>query len=166
MNHAKKLTIAGVLVAVGVALSPFSIPVGIARAFPVQHMINVIGGVLLGPVYAAIMAFTTASIRNMLGTGTLLAFPGSMIGALMAGLAAKYVRGNLLPACAAELVGTGLLGALIAYPVAAFILGREVALFAFVIPFTASSITGAAIAFVLLTVLMRTGIFEKYINAT
>lgn len=166
MNHAKKLAIAGMLVAMGVALSPFSIPVGIAQAFPVQHMINVIGGVILGPVYAMAMAFATSVIRNMLGTGTLLAFPGSMVGALMAGLATKYMRGKLLPACVSELLGTGLLGALIAYPVAAFILGREVAMFAFVIPFTASSITGAAIAFVLLCVLKRTGIFDEYIGAT
>ena len=160
MNHIKKLTTAGILVAVGVTLSPFSIPVGVARCFPVQHMINVIAGVLLGPGYAVIMAFTTSSIRNILGTGTLLAFPGSMLGALLAGLAAKHTRGKLYPACAGELIGTGVLGALAAYPIAAFILGREVAIFAFVIPFTVSSIGGAVIAFALLAVLLRTGVFS------
>jgi len=150
MKYTKKLTIAGVLVALGVVLSPFSIPVGVARAFPIQHMINVIAGVMLGPAYAVIMAFTTSAIRNILGTGTLLAFPGSMLGALLAGLAARHVRGRLFPACAGELIGTGILGALAAYPVAAFILGREVAVFAFVIPFVVSSFVGAAIAFILL----------------
>jgi energy coupling factor transporter S component ThiW len=160
MNHAKKLAIAGVLVAAAVAMSPFSVPVGVARAFPIQHMINVLGAVLLGPFYAAAMAFSASVIRNMLGTGTLLAFPGSMFGALLAGYAAKYFHGKLLPACAAELIGTGVLGALTAYPVAAFILGREVAMFAFVIPFAASSITGASAAFVLLFALKRTDVFE------
>ena len=164
MNHTKRLAIAGVLVALGVALSPFSIPVGVARAFPIQHMINVIAGVLLGPAYAVIMAFTTSLIRNILGTGTLLAFPGSMLGALLAGLAAKYMRRKLLPACVGELIGTGILGALAAYPVATLILGREVALFAFVIPFTVSSFGGAVIAFILLAALLRTGIFKDYIG--
>lgn len=160
MSHAKKLTIAGVLVAFAVVLSPLSIPVGVARAFPVQHMVNVVGAVLLGPVYAVAVAFTASVIRNMLGTGTLLAFPGSMFGALLAGLAANYFKGKLLPACGAELIGTGIFGAIAAYPVAAFILGRDAAIFAFVIPFTASSIMGASIAFFLLFALKRTGIFE------
>jgi energy coupling factor transporter S component ThiW len=161
MSHTKKLAIAGVLIAATVVLSPFSIPVGVARAFPIQHMINVIGAVLLGPIYAVIMAFASSAIRNMLGTGTLLAFPGSMVGALLAGLAAKYYREKLLFICAAELTGTGLIGALIAYPVAAFILGREVAVFTFVIPFSASSLAGAVIAFLFLTVFVRTGVWEK-----
>jgi len=160
MSHVQKLTTAGVLAAAGVALSPFSIPVGVARCFPVQHMINVIAGVLLGPAYAVAMAFATSLFRNLIGTGTLLAFPGSMLGALLAGLAAKYMRGRLVPACAGEMLGTGVLGALAAYPVAAFLMGREVALFAFVIPFSVSSVGGAVIAFVLLTVLMRAGIFK------
>jgi len=165
MSNTKRLTIAGALVALGVVLSPFSIPVGVARAFPIQHMINVIAGVVLGPLYAVIMAFTTSSIRNMLGTGTLLAFPGSMLGALLAGLAAKHMRGKVAPACVGELIGTGILGALAAYPVAALILGREAALFAFVIPFTVSSFGGAVIAFILLTALLRTGILKEYIGS-
>jgi energy coupling factor transporter S component ThiW len=163
MTTLKKLTTAGVLVAVGVAMSPLSIPMGVARCYPVQHMLNVMAGVLLGPVYAVIMAFVTSCIRNMMGTGTPLAFPGSMLGALLAGLAAKYVyeKYKLPAACAGELVGTGLLGALVAYPVAAFVLGREAAIFTFVVPFAVSSLGGAAIAFALLLVLKRTNIFKK-----
>ena len=161
MNHVKKLSVAGVLVAVGAAMSPFSIPVGVARCFPVQHMVNVIAGALLGPWYAVGMAFVTSVIRNAMGTGTLLAFPGSMLGALLAGLAAKYFTDKLLPVCMGELIGTGVLGALAAYPVAAFILGREAAAFAFVLPFAVSSAGGAAIAFALLTVLKRTGVLNR-----
>ena len=81
-TNVKKLTVAGVLVAVGVACSTFSIPVGASRCFPIQHMVNVIAGVLLGPLYACTMAFCTSLLRVLLGTGSLLAFPGSMIGAL------------------------------------------------------------------------------------
>jgi len=61
----------------------------------------------------------------------------------------------------AELFGTGILGALIAYPVAAFIIGREAALFVFVIPFAISSAGGAAIAYALLAVLTRVGVIKN-----
>jgi len=37
-------------------------------------------------------------------------------------------------------------GVLAAYPIAAFVLGREAAVFAFVIPFAVSSIGGAIVA--------------------
>ena len=160
MNHIKKLALTGVLTALAVAMSPMSIPIGAARCFPVQHMVNIIAGSLLGPWYAVAAAFVTSAARNAMGTGTLLAFPGSMIGALLAGLAAKY-SDKLLPVCAGELVGTGVLGALAAYPVAALILGREAALFTFVVPFTISSAAGAVIAYVLLTVLKRAGVLNN-----
>ena len=161
MNKAQKLTTAGVMIAIGVVLSPFSIPVGIARCFPIQHMINVISAVVLGPVYAVAMAFATSVLRNILGTGTLLAFPGSMIGALLAGLTVKYSRGKILPVCIGEMIGTGILGALVAYPVAIHLMGREAAIFAFVIPFSVSAFGGAAIAFMLLTAFARTGILKR-----
>ena len=88
-NSIRKLTIAGVLVAVAVVGSLFSIPVLGAKCSPVQHMVNVLGAVLLGPWYALGMGFAAALIRNVLGLGSLLAFPGSMIGALLCGLAYK-----------------------------------------------------------------------------
>ena len=75
-KNIRKLTIAGVLVAVAVVGSLFSIPVFGAKCSPVQHMVNVLGAVLLGPGYAVGMAFAAALIRNLLGLGSLLAFPG------------------------------------------------------------------------------------------
>ena len=41
---------------------------------------------MLGPGYAVGIAFGSSLLRNLLGWGTLLAFPGSMFGALLAGL--------------------------------------------------------------------------------
>ena len=95
--NVKKLAAAGLLTAVAVACSPFSIPVGASQCFPVQHMVNVLAAVFLGPWYGVAMAFVTSLIRNMLGTGSLLAFPGSMCGALLcegqaAEQAAEHVR--------------------------------------------------------------------------
>ena len=91
----QKLAIAGVLIALAVALSGIYIPIGASKCFPIQHLVNVIAGTILGPWYAVAMAFITSLIRVMIGTGTLLAFPGSMCGALLAGLLYKY--GKKLP---------------------------------------------------------------------
>ncbi len=163
MSQAKKLSIAGVLIAVGVVLSAFSIPVGASRCLPVQHMVNVLAGVILGPWYAVGMAFVTSTIRFMLGTGTLLAYPGSMCGALLAGLLYQY--GKKLPfAFVGEVFGTGIIGGILAYPVAVYLMSKEAAIFAYVIPFLISSVGGAVIATVLLLALKRTKALDPVFN--
>lgn len=151
---------AAVLVALAVALSPFFIPVGIAKCFPAQHMINVIGAVVLGPWYALGIAAAAAVLRNMLGLGTLLAFPGGMIGALLAGLAYR-ASGNVWLAGLGEVVGTGLLGALAsAWLVAPFLMGKAMAVGTLVVAFSVSTIGGTIIALVLLRLLRRGGIWQ------
>ena len=142
--NVRKLALAGILVAVGIVCSPLSIPVGASKCAPVQHFINILGGVFLGPGYAVGMAFVTSLLRNLMGTGTLLAFPGSMCGALLCGLLYKY--GKHLPfAYAGELFGTSVIGGLLSYPVATLIMGSESAVFGFVIPFFVSSCGGTLI---------------------
>ena len=92
----RKVARAVILVAIGVALSPFtSIPIGIAKINPVQHFVNVLGAVLLGPWWATGIALITGILRNALGTGTLLAFPGGMIGAFIAGFFYRYYSEHL-----------------------------------------------------------------------
>ena len=164
MNNIKKLAIAGLLVALGVVCSAFAIPVGAAKCFPVQHMVNVLAGVLLGPGYAVAMAFATSLIRVMMGTGTLLAFPGSMIGALCCGL--LYQATKKLPlAYLGEIIGTGVLGALAPYPVATLILSKQAALFAYVLPFIISSFGGATISFILISALIKAKAFDAMKSA-
>ncbi len=148
---------ATLLTALAVALSPLSIPVGVTRAFPAQHMINVIAAVLLGPWYAALVAFATSVLRNLLGTGTINAFAGSMFGALLAGLAWRATR-NVYLSALGEVLGTGVLGALVTvYIVAPNLLGRNPALSAIGLIFLASSVTGAALAVVVLRALAAAG---------
>lgn len=146
----RKLTLSALLIAIGtIAGHLIYIPVGVAKCFPVQHTINVLSAVLLGPWYAVMNAFTISVLRNTLGTGSLLAFPGSMIGALLAGL--MYCRfKNNLAAVTGEVIGTGLIGGLLAFPIANFIMGKEVAAFFFVVPFLLSTIGGSFIAFAIL----------------
>lgn len=78
----------------------------------------------------------------MLGLGSLLAFPGSMIGALLCGLAYKACP-KLPVAYAGEVFGTGILGGLASYPIAAFVMGNtKAALFTFVPSFLVSTAGG------------------------
>lgn len=156
----KKLSLAGILIAVGVVCSTFSIPIGVAKVFPVQHFINVLAGVVLGPFYGVAMAFVTSLLRNLLGTGSLLAFPGSMCGALLCGLLYHGSK-KLIWAFAGEVVGTGILGALLAYPIAVLFLSRDAAFYGFVLPFSISSFVGATISMILLVSLHKAGILRR-----
>ncbi|MCR4442085.1 MAG: energy coupling factor transporter S component ThiW [Peptococcaceae bacterium] len=145
-----RLTFSALLIAVGVITSHLIyIPVGVAKCYPVQHTINVLSAVLLGPWYAVFNAFTVSLLRNILGTGSLLAFPGSMIGAFLAAVAYRKT-GRLLPAVLGEITGTGILGALAAYPVAKFVLGKSTAALFFVVPFLASTTGGSIIGYFIL----------------
>ena len=80
-SNTKKLALAGVLCAVAVVGSMFSFPVFGSKCAPVQHMVNVLCAVLLGPWYGVGAAFVASLLRNLLGLGSLMAFPGSMCGA-------------------------------------------------------------------------------------
>ncbi|MGP1432817.1 MAG: energy coupling factor transporter S component ThiW [Catonella sp.] len=159
MNYwkVKKLVIASMFVAVGVIMSPLNIPLGASKCFPTQHIINVILAVFLGPAYGVGAAFATSLIRNMIGTGTLLAFPGSMVGALFCGMAYKITK-KLWITCIFEVIGTGILGALLAFPVAILIMGKEAAMFTFVIPFLVSTAGGSLIASILIFSMEKMGI--------
>jgi energy coupling factor transporter S component ThiW len=150
-SKAQKIALSGVLIGISVIFGTFSIPIGVAKISPIQHFVNVVGAITLGPIYALLNAFVTSLIRNMMGTGSLLAFPGSMVGALLAGILYKKFRKPII-AVIGEVIGTGMIGALIAYPIAAILLGKEVALFVYIIPFTMSCSAGAIIAYLFLKI--------------
>jgi len=153
----RKVARAVVLTAIAVTFSPFSIPIGITKVFPAQHMVNVLGAVLLGPWYALAVATAAGIIRNALNLGTIFAFPGGMIGAFLAGYAYRWTR-NLYLGALGEVVGTGLIGATVsALIVGPVFLGKTMALGTFIIAFSASTIAGSAIGVVALLVLQRVG---------
>lgn len=160
MLSTKKLTLAAVFIAMGVACSGFHIPIGVAKCSPVQHLINILAGVFLGPVYAVSMAFVTSLIRVTTGTGSLLAFPGSMCGALLCGLLYKRTK-NMGMAFLGEVFGTGIIGALLAFPVAALFMSSTAAIFGFVIPFGLSSLGGAIISVIIIITMEKTGVLNR-----
>lgn len=159
MNKAsvKKLALTGVLCAVAVAGSLLSFPVFGSKCAPVQHMVNVLCAVFLGPWYGLAAAFVASLLRNLLGWGSLLAFPGSMCGALLCGLAYRMTK-NLPATLAAEVLGTGVLGGLVAYPVAKELMGLTPETYTvYIIPFLISTAAGSILAGLLVYALRKNG---------
>ena len=157
----KRIALAGVLTAIAVVGSMLSFPVAGSKCAPVQHMVNILAAVTLGPWWGVGIAFAASLLRNILGLGSLMAFPGSMVGALCCGLMYMGTR-KLAPTCVAEALGTGILGGIAAYPVAKFLMGTEpVGLFVYVVPFLVSTVAGSILAFALITVLEKGGVFRQ-----
>ena len=162
-SKTKKLALAGILCAVAVVGSMFSFPVFGSKCAPVQHMVNVLCAVLLGPWYGVGVAFVASLLRNLLGLGSLMAFPGSMCGALLCGIVYHNTR-QLLPTLAGEVFGTGILGGLLAWPVAILFMGKaagEVAFYAYIVPFLVSTVGGSLIAGVILLALEKNGALKN-----
>ena len=160
-TNIKKLTLTAVFAAIAVVGSMFSFPVFGSKCAPVQHIINVMCAVFVGPWYGLACAFVASLIRNLLGLGTPLAFPGSMCGVLLAGLLYKY-SGKLILAYAGEVFGTAVIGGMLAFPVANLILHNTAAtLFTFVVPFLVSTAGGTIIAIVIITALSKSGLLSK-----
>jgi len=111
--------------------------------------------------YGVGMAFITSLIRVITGLGTFLAFPGSMVGALCCGLMYKYTK-KLTFTLIAEIIGTGVLGGLLAYPVAAFLMGKEAAILGYVLPFLISTVGGCIIAAILILALKKAGVLKYF----
>ena len=88
-----------------------------------------------------------------------LAFPGSMVGAFL-GAYLFQKTGRFLLAYLGEVVGTGIIGGTLCYPVAVLLMGKDVALFFYVLPFLMSTACGTAIAFLLIEFMRRIGLFS------
>lgn len=157
----KKLTVTAIFAAIAVVGSLFSFPVFGSKCAPIQHMVNVMCAVMVGPWWALAQAFVASLIRNLLGLGSPLAFPGSMCGALLGGMLYKY--GKKLPfAYVGEVVGTGIIGGMLSYPIAYFVMGNQAAtLFMFVIPFLISTCGGTIIAMIITLPMKKSGLLAK-----
>ena len=162
-SNTKKLAVAGAFCAVAVVGSLFSFPVLGSKCAPVQHMVNIMCAVILGPVYGVAVAFAASLFRNLLGLGSLMAFPGSMFGALLCGVVYSKTK-NIPATLIGEVFGTAVLGGLCAYPVAIFFMGKnaaELAFYVYVIPFLISTAGGAIISAVLIYSLKKSGILQN-----
>jgi len=157
----RKTAYAVVLVAIGIALAPYtSFPIGIAKVNPTQHFVNVMAAVLLGPWWAVLTAMVIGILRNAMGVGTLLAFPGGMIGAFLAGIAFRVVR-KTWAAALGEMVGTGAIAPVVsALFVAPILMDKAIPLLALAPSFIGSTVAGASLGILALRLLKRAEIVD------
>lgn len=150
MQSIRLLVIAALYIAIGLIVSPFVyIDLGFAKIFPIQHMLNVCIAVTLGVYYNLLGSFTLSTLRILLGLGTIMAYPGSLFGALLSGLFYRYTR-NVWMASLGEVIGTGIIGSLVAFEIGRLVLQTSLGALAFVMPFALSSIVGSLLAQVVL----------------
>lgn len=164
--NVKKLSAAGVLCAVAVVGSLLSVPVFGSKCAPVQHMVNIFCAVFLGPGYGVGVAFAASLLRNIFGLGSVLAFPGSMFGALLCGIVYRKTK-NLPLTLVGEVFGTAILGGLCAYPIAILFLGQsagELAFYAYIVPFLISTAAGAILSGLIVLPLQKTAFFSRMIG--
>lgn len=149
-SRIKDLTLSAILIALATVGSLFSVPIFTSKAAPIQHMVNVISGTKLSVKHSVGIAFGASLLRNIMGLGTPLAFPGSMIGAFLGAMLFKKYK-NILATIIGELIGTGFIGGLAAFLMGKWILGLDnIGAFTFVMPFFLSSLVGVCTAFVIL----------------
>jgi energy coupling factor transporter S component ThiW len=154
----RKMTLGALFAAIAVLLSPLSFPIGPSKCFPFQHAVNALAGVILGPGWACGAAFVSSFVRNALGTGTPLAFPGSLFGAAAVGLASRFLpEKHRFWAALAEPLATGTLGAGVAAFMASTAGGRAAMFATLSVAFLASSVPGALIGLFALRFLRRGG---------
>lgn len=142
-NNVRSLTMTALFAGLGYALSTF---VSFPQMAPFQHFVNVLAAVFIGPWYALAAAALTGIMRMAFNGSTALAFIGAVFGAFLAGLLYQKTK-KVLWAVVGEIIGTGIISAVVAYPVMKFIYGLDLASPLFYIPFfIPSSIMGALLA--------------------
>ena len=154
----KKLIFIALLSCISYVLSTF---VYFPRMAPFQHMMNVIAGVMLGPVGGFTSAFLTGIMRILLGGRTIQAIIGAIVGALLSGLAYKLTKKTYM-AVVGDVVGTGILSALLVYPfmVQFYGLNPSTPFWIFIPSYLPSSLMGACLGFAIIKMLKRAKVWQ------
>lgn len=154
----KKEIFTALLAAMGYVLNTF---VSFPRMAPFQHFINVIAAVFLGPVWGFICALLIGSMRMILNGSTILAIIGAVIGAFSSGLLYKKFH-KLIWAVIGEVIGTGIISAIVSYPfMRAFYGLPKTSVFTYIPFFVPASLVGATIGYLLLKALDKAKMLER-----
>ena len=161
-----KMVMLSMLVALGVVISPL---LRIEGMCPMAHFINIVCAVLLGPWYALLCATMIGVIRMMLMGIPPLALTGAVFGAVLSGIFYRISKGKLIFAVLGEVIGTGIIGAIVSYPVMALLYGKTGLTWLFYVPlFISGTLIGGTIAYFFLTTLKKAGMlanFQKSLGA-
>ncbi|MCL7393819.1 MAG: energy coupling factor transporter S component ThiW [Thaumarchaeota archaeon] len=182
VSATKRISLFIVIVSLGIIIAPLLwFPFFTTKAYPGQHLINALAGVMLGPWWAAAAAILIGIVRNILGIGTIYAFPGGIPGGVVVGLVYLVTRRSKRPAirylaALAEPIGTVLIGGTLSLAVIAPIIGdprllgavEQYGLWRFLPVFWSgwalSSIPGSVAGYLVLLALDRIGVMSRILG--
>ncbi len=148
------------MVAIGVVISPI---LRIEGMCPTAHLVNIVCAVLLGPRSALVSATLTGIIRMLFMAIPPLALTGAIFGAFLSGVLYRASNGKIIWAVIGEIIGTGIIGSMVSYPVMAFFMGNtEVTLFFYTPMFIGATLMGGSVAYVFLKIMQRNKILGKF----
>ena len=125
------MTVLAMLVALGVVISPILRVEGMC---PMAHFINITCSVLLGPWYSLLCAVLIGILRMTFMGIPPLALTGAVFGAFLSGVLYRVSGGRMIYAVLGEIIGTGIIGAVVSYPVMAGLMGRTGLSWLFYVP--------------------------------
>ena len=161
-NSLLRMVTMAMLVAIGVVISPL---LRIEGMCPMAHLINIVSAVFFGPVEAFSIALMIGIIRMGVMGIPPLALTGAIFGALLSGILYRASGKKILAACLGEVIGTGIIGAIVSYPVMTYLWGRTGLTWLFYVPsFICGTLIGGSIAFVFLVQLKRAGLLTDIQN--
>lgn len=158
-----KLVLLSMMVAIGVVISPL---LRIEGMCPTAHLINIVCAVFMGPWYALLNAVLIGIIRMLFLGIPPLALTGAVFGATLSGLLYRASRGNLLFAVIGEVIGTGIIGSIVSYPIMKFLVGKgSLSLFFYTPMFLTATLMGGSVAYLFLITLKKNGMLQKIQNS-
>ena len=154
-----KMIVLSMLVAVGVVISPILRVEGMC---PMAHFINIVCAVFLGPWYSLLCATLIGVIRMATMGIPPIALTGAVFGAFLSGVFYRMSKGRIIFAVLGEIIGTGIIGAIVSYPVMNFIWGKEGLSWLFYVPsFICGTLIGGSIAYAFLRKFAANGMLAR-----
>lgn len=154
-----KMIVLSMLIALGVVISPILRFEGMC---PMAHLINIVCSVLLGPWYSLLCATLIGIIRMTIMGIPPIALTGAIFGAFLSGVFYRLSKGKILFAVIGEVIGTGIIGAVVSYPVMTLLWGKEGIGWLFYVPtFICGTLIGGSIAYVFLKKLANSGALKQ-----
>lgn len=162
MKHitTRKLVLTAMFTGLAFVLNTF---VYFPRMAPFQHFVNVMAAVFVGPWYGSAAGFLTGVLRMLCGRdiGSVI---GAMFGPILGGLLYRKFH-SFAAAYVGEVIGTGVISAIVVYPFMKLFYGLDVRHWYYYIPFyTPSAAVGAAMGVAVLLILKRGGVLNRMLS--